>query len=261
MATRVDRISMLAQDWDGRISLTGYLLSEKKDGVRGRWTGEKLVTRYENEIHAPDWFLAGLPKGVALDGELWIKRGYFHETSGIVRRARPRIGGVEWRAMRFHVFDAPELKVPASRRLALIPSLIAMAPYAVAIQHVVAPNNDVVLRMLDLVLSAGGEGLMAICPDNEYKPGRRVSDFVKVKVWQEAEAVVVKRNETKDSVRCVLPKQASGGSGVEFDVGLPSVRDRAHPPKPGETITFRFFTYEESGKPRHPTYKGVRDYE
>lgn len=247
-------ICMLASDWDGRRDLTGWLLSEKKDGVRGRWTGEYFVTRQGNRVNAPDWFKAGMPKGVELDGEFWIKRGYFHETSGIVRRALPRIGGMEWKAMRFHVFDAPGLNLPAESRLASIPALIAGAKYAVAVQQVVALSNESVVTLLEAVLAAGGEGLMAIEPDAPYRPGARVTNLLKVKVWQEAEAVMVRRNTAKDSVVCQL-------GGVEFDVGLPSQYDRAHPPKPGEKVTFRYMHFEASGKPRHATYKGVRDYE
>lgn len=248
-------ICMLATDWDGQKDLTGWLLSEKLDGVRGRWDGERFVTRYGNSINCPDWFKDGMPKGVVLDGEFWIKRNFFNETSGIIRRDRPRIGGAEWKPMRFYVFDAPSLEMPALQRISAIPALIAGAKYASAFEPFPAYNNDTVLTLLEYVLTKGGEGLMAIDPGASYLPGQRVRSLLKVKVWQEAEAVMVRRNTAKDSIVCKLP------SGVEFDVGLPSPYDRAHPPKPGEPVTFRFFAYHDSGKPRHATYKGVRNYE
>jgi DNA ligase-1 len=252
---RRDDLCMLAEDWDGRADLSGWLVSEKLDGVRARWTGERFVTRYGNPINPPDWFLAGLPKGVELDVEFWIKRNYFNETSGIIRRARPRIGGAEWKAMRCHVFDAPALALPAAGRLAAIPNLIAGAPYAVAVQHVIPPDNQILLSLLLTVLEKGGEGLMAIHPRAGYAVGKRFH-FLKVKVWQEAEAVMLKRNTVHQSIRCKLP------TGVEFDVGLPSYEWQRNPPNPGDWVTFRYWNFDaKSGVPRHPTLKGVRDYE
>lgn len=57
--------------------LPRYLVSEKLDGVRARWTGQTLVTRSGNLIAAPVWFTAALPEDVLLDGELWAGRGRF----------------------------------------------------------------------------------------------------------------------------------------------------------------------------------------
>ena len=50
-------------------------MSEKLDGVRAYWNGENLYTRNGKHLYPPEWFTAKLPKGFALDGELWIRRG------------------------------------------------------------------------------------------------------------------------------------------------------------------------------------------
>ena len=42
-------------------AISNYLVSEKFDGVRAIWTGTEFITRNDNVIHAPAWFVADLP--------------------------------------------------------------------------------------------------------------------------------------------------------------------------------------------------------
>lgn len=65
---------MLANIYRADTKLADYWVSEKLDGVRGYWDGEKMLTRGGERIAAPDWFTAGLPK-IPMDGELWVGRG------------------------------------------------------------------------------------------------------------------------------------------------------------------------------------------
>jgi DNA ligase-1 len=64
---------LLAQRWENDTDLTGWWMSEKLDGVRAWWDGQKFLSRQGNVYYAPDWFTAGLPN-VPLDGELWLNR-------------------------------------------------------------------------------------------------------------------------------------------------------------------------------------------
>jgi DNA ligase-1 len=75
---------LLAETWDGVTDPTSWLLSEKLDGVRAYWDGERFVSRLGNVFYAPDWFKAGLP-AVPLDGELWLGRKKFQRVVSIVR--------------------------------------------------------------------------------------------------------------------------------------------------------------------------------
>ena len=58
-----------------------------------------------HEVHAPDAFTAGLPRGVRLDGELWLGRGKFSETMSVVRRQDRSVDA--WTPVVYTVFDAP----------------------------------------------------------------------------------------------------------------------------------------------------------
>src|SRR5688500_9462014 len=52
---------LLAESWDGMLDPTGWWISEKLDGVRAYWDGQKILSRLGNVLHAPEWFISGLP--------------------------------------------------------------------------------------------------------------------------------------------------------------------------------------------------------
>jgi hypothetical protein len=60
--------------------------SEKWDGIRALWDGEKIISRGSGlgnpkvYTYVPTWFKRILPPGIALDGEIWIGRGMFQST-------------------------------------------------------------------------------------------------------------------------------------------------------------------------------------
>ena len=62
---------LLAERWDNAADLADWWMSEKLDGVLAYFDGKQFLSRQGNVYHAPDWFVAGLPK-VPLDGELWL---------------------------------------------------------------------------------------------------------------------------------------------------------------------------------------------
>jgi len=68
--------------------ITGWVMSEKLDGVRAYWNGKNLISRGGKIIHAPAWFTKEYPP-FAIDGELWSKRGDFENISSIVRDKVP----------------------------------------------------------------------------------------------------------------------------------------------------------------------------
>ena len=69
---------MQATVWEQGTDPTGWLLSEKYDGVRGYWDGRQMWSRGGVLIRLSDALRAALPP-FALDGELWAGRGRFEE--------------------------------------------------------------------------------------------------------------------------------------------------------------------------------------
>ena len=51
-------------------NVSEWWVSEKLDGVRAIWNGEKLHFRSGKLISAPDWFTENFPEQL-MDGELW----------------------------------------------------------------------------------------------------------------------------------------------------------------------------------------------
>ena len=64
------------------INVTSWYMSEKLDGVRAYWDGEKLISRNGKFFKAPKFFTKDFPK-IELDGELWTKREDFSHLESI----------------------------------------------------------------------------------------------------------------------------------------------------------------------------------
>lgn len=68
---------MLAEKYDPeKHDPSGWLMSEKMDGVRCYWNGTTMYTRTGKILFAPESWKSQLPK-IALDGELWSGRDDF----------------------------------------------------------------------------------------------------------------------------------------------------------------------------------------
>ena len=69
---------MLAKKWEPETQdPTGWLMSEKLDGIRAYWNGSNMYSRNGLMFNPPAWFKELLPKDLALDGELWTERDDF----------------------------------------------------------------------------------------------------------------------------------------------------------------------------------------
>lgn len=248
---------LLAETWTEAVDPTGWLVSEKLDGVRCYWDGTRMWSRQGNRFFAPDWFTAGLPLE-PLDGELWIGRRQFQRTVSIVRR---QAGNDLWREMRFLMFDAPAHDGPFEERLDLVQMIIEMnkPQFAVAHTHERCQGPDHLQELLANVIAMGGEGLMLRRPMSKYQAGRS-STLLKVKRFLEADARVVGRDpgsgRHKGRLGALLVEMASG---VRFCVGTGfSDSERMDPPPIGSLVTFRYQELSDGGVPRFPSFVRVR---
>ncbi len=249
---------MHAGDYRPGIEVEAYFVSEKLDGVRGRWDGRALWTRGGHRIDAPAWFVAGWP-AVAMDGELWIGRGRFEEVSGLVRSQRG--GDAAWRRVRFMVFDLPQEPGGFGRRLARLQALLAEAGVAwlqpvAQRRHADAAALDAALRA---VTTAGGEGLMLHHRDAPYRPGRS-AQLLKLKPHADAEARVIGyvpgRGKYDGQVGALLVERADGAR-FRLGSGLADAQ-RASPPPLGSLVTYRYNGHTRHGLPRFARLLRVR---
>lgn len=159
--------------------LAGWLVSEKLDGVRACWDGERLATRSGQAIAAPAWFTAGLP-ACPVDGELYAGPGTLARVSGLARRSRA--AGADWSSVRLWLFDAPAVAGGFAARLDALGRLACDLPDHVRIvEHQPCTGRDWLAARFAAVVASGGEGLVARHPDGGYMPGTRSQWVAKIK--------------------------------------------------------------------------------
>lgn len=237
----------------------GFLVSEKLDGVRALWDGQRLWTRGGLPIAAPNWFTQKLP-AQALDGELWMGAGRFEAVSGTVRQAQA--DEAAWRLISFRVFELPGGAGPFEQRAQRLHQLVEQAAFT-GLQWVAQErlaDRAALQRRLAEVVAAGGEGLMLHRADAPYQTGR--SDvLLKLKPVEDAEAVVIGYEPGKGrfagqtgalKVRDEQGRVFSVGSGL-------SHAQRSSPPPLGSTVTVRWRGTTAKGLPRFVSLWRLRE--
>ena len=252
---------MLANVYHEGINLNEYWVSEKYDGVRAIWNGEHLVSRGGNIYHAPKWFIQDLPK-TKLDGELWVARQKFEQVVSTVRDKSP--DDKAWKQIKFMVFDMPELTTSFDDRLKHMKIVIEdiNLPWVKMVEQWKVGSHSILMNELKIITKAGAEGLMLHKGLSLYK-GKRSGDLLKVKPYQDAEAIVIKHIEGKGKYTKMLgamvvempnSKQFKIGSGF-------SDSERRKPPVIGKTITYQYRGKTKNGIPRFATYLRERRWE
>ena len=167
------------QHWNGE-DLTGWIVSEKLDGVRAYWDGAVMWSRSGREIPLPLEWRAALPAGVALDGEI------YDGIDGLSRCSTAARLGRFTDSMRFRVFDAPAIAATYLNRLATADIALAGNPIASTISAVCVRSTARAMTLASQIIAAGGEGLIARNPGITTKAGRTAS-LLKIKT-EELEA-------------------------------------------------------------------------
>lgn len=155
---------MLAKTYAGQ-NVTGWLMQEKFDGIRAIWDGYALWTREGNPINAPKAWLARLPVGIALDGELWAGRGGM----AVVESVRRRKDATEedWAALSFVAFDAPEHGGTAINRRVFVERLGVDC-----VKTWFCKGKSHARETMRMIVEAGGEGIVLRAPAAPYVRGR-----------------------------------------------------------------------------------------
>lgn len=249
----------LANVYQKGMPLDGYWVSEKLDGVRAYWTGERFLSRGGHEYRAPGWFTKGFPAH-PLDGELWMGRGRFAELSGAVRQVVP--DDDDWRRIRFMVFDLPDPEATFDQRLSRLSVLIERvgSPYLELVDQQRASTHENLMVRLEEMVDGGAEGLMLRLGISGYQSGHS-NDLLKVKQYQDAEAVVVHHLPGKGKYEGVMGSLlVELENGRQFRIGSGfSDSERISPPKSGTTITFKYYGLTATGLPRFASFLRIRN--
>ena len=240
-------------------NLTGWMMSEKYDGVRAIWDGKELKSRNGNIINAPSSFIAQLPD-FALDGELWSNKGEFELIASIVLDKNPDIKA--WQNIKYMVFDLPKFDGNLSDKMAYLEEFLSLNPssFIKVVKQTYIQNNLHAFAFLDELVAKGAEGLVVRDPNAKYISGRS-SSILKLKKWHDSECEIVAINEGKGRLKGTMGSLNCVDifSKIEFKIGSGfSDEMRANPPKIGAIITYKFQNLTKNNKPRFPIFLRIK---
>ncbi|SFV74859.1 DNA ligase (ATP) [hydrothermal vent metagenome] len=234
-------------------NISGWVMSEKLDGIRAYWDGKHLMSRGGKIIHAPWWFLQEYPP-FAIDGELWSKRGDFENISSIVR---DKVPGKKWKEIKHYIFEVPNAKGNLFERLAKVKPY--EGKYIKIIPQKYVKNKQELQQFLKHIEKLGGEGVVVRDPNAPYI-AKRTNKALKVKSFLDTECKVVGYTQGKGkyeglvgALKCQLP------NGILFKIGSGlSKKERQTPPKIGSIVTFKYKELTKYGKPKFPIFLRTR---
>ena len=197
----------------------GWYASEKWDGIRAVWDGEKMISRGSGVgkpkvyTYIPEWFKNTMPPGIALDGEIWIGRGLFQKTSRLSTLkpgksyAEAQINdiwvGKEHPPVVFKAFDLPGDTSPFEQRMKKLKTIIKdrkicwdkldyPGKKTFPLQFTEQVKIDSMEKLVDMytkLTSAGAEGIMLRAPGSPYET-RRSKYLLKYKIKEDSECIV-----------------------------------------------------------------------
>lgn len=254
---KTSQLQQLATLFQDDIVVKDYWISEKLDGIRARWNGSELVTRNDNIIHTPAWFVKNFPPQT-LDGELWLSRNSFEQTASIVLREIP---SDDWQNIKFMLFDLPEHKGDFTQRLTELYYLAdtIASPNVQVIPQFRLTNQSQLMGKLDELVSQGAEGLMLHHQAAYYQDGRS-TNLLKLKKYQDAEARVIAHITGKGKYQGLLGSMlVEIDSGIQFKIGSGfSDIQRQEPPPIGAIVTFKYYGLTAKGIPRFASFLRIK---
>jgi len=247
---------LLLKSYKDDMNVTNWLMSEKLDGVRAYWDGEKLVSRSGKEFAVPKWFMKDFPP-FEIDGELWTKRGDFENIISIVNRQTPHQG---WKKISYQIFEVPHQKGGLMMRLKVLEQWLEKSPnsFIKIIPQSICKSSEHLKKVLNELELKGAEGLVVRNPNALYI-NKRTSEALKVKSFQDDECIVTGYTKGHGKFEGLIgalicewkDKTLKIGSGL-------SIEKRKSPPLLGSEITFKYNGVTKYGNPKFPVFLRIR---
>lgn len=243
---------LLLNKYTQDINTTSWYMSEKLDGFRAFWDGEKLISRSGKVFKTPPFFIENFPNH-KLDGELWRKREDFSNLISIINTKKSY---KRWDEITFNIFEVPDAKGTLIQRL----SQVVETKYIKKIKQIRVKNKQHLYDFLKSVEKKGGEGIVVRDGSVDYYTGRS-NKALKVKSHIDSECEVIGYNEGKGkytgllgSLSCRMKnlKVIKIGSGF-------SKMQRTYPVEIGTIITFKYYGLTTKGNPRFPIFLRTKD--
>ena len=248
----------LANLYQGHEKLTDYWVSEKYDGIRGYWDGQRLLSRSGKALNPPNWFVKAWP-AQPFEGELWAGLGQFELAASVVQQKQASDNA--WRAMRFMVFDVQTPTQTFTERIVRYQSIVKEIgrPWVLPVAQSQVPSHAALKATLNKTVQAGGEGLVLHRGASLYQTGRN-SDVLKVKLHKDAEAKVIghEPGQGKHAKRLgALWVETPQGLRFELGTGFTDAQ-RENPPVVGQWVTYSYYSLTDKGVPRFASFVRIR---
>ena len=246
-----------ARSYTGTEDITGWVMSEKLDGIRGYWDGRRLLTRKGLPLHPPPWFVKNFP-AFELDGELFSKQGDFEFIQSVVLDDEP---GPGWEKISYHIFEVPNQEGTFFHRLDRAKAWFKTHPtphVRVIFQTLIRDRSDLDQFFLE-VESRGGEGVIVKNPKMPYHTGRS-AHILKVKKARDMEGLVIGINKGKgkyENVMGSLTLKLENSVIFKLGTGFTDLI-RNNPPAVGTTVTFKYHGFSKNGIPKFASFLRVR---
>ncbi|MDD2698338.1 MAG: DNA ligase [Arcobacteraceae bacterium] len=238
-------------------NISGWLMSEKLDGIRGYWDGKAIYSKNGNLINTPLWFTKNFPP-FPLDGELWSKRNDFEFIQSTVLDTN---SSNDWEKITYNIFEVPDAKGDFPTRLQKAKEWFAQHPnpHINIIKQIVCKDEQQLQNYLNEIIALKGEGVVIKDGNQPYHTGRS-PHILKVKKVQDMEGIVIGYNYDKEGKFKSLKLKLD--SGVIFNLGGGfSDKERETPPKLGMMVTFKYYGFTKNDVPKFASFLRVREKE
>lgn len=247
----------LLKTYQQKNDVIGWVMSEKLDGIRGFWDGEKLISRGGITLNPPKSWTANFPN-FAIDGELWTKHSDFEGISSIVRQ---KIPDSRWQNVSFNIFEVPKQEGGILQRLKVLRDYLQQYPSETIkiIKQIPIKSKQQLNNFLDKIIKNKGEGVVVRNPKTLYQTGR-LSSALKIKKYQDDECIVLEilggKGKYKDKMGA-LKCQTKTGEIFKIGSGFTDMQ-RENPPAVGTQITFKYYGLTKNKKYKHPVFLKIK---
>jgi len=239
-------------------NISGWVMSEKLDGIRGYWDGKTMRSKGGYTIQTPKYFIKNFPP-FALDGELWIQRGKFEKVQSIVLDSKP---SKDWHQVTYNIFEVPYAEGNFTQRLYKAKNWFQNHPnkYVKTIEQIQCLGKSDLKSFQKSVEALGGEGVMIKNPKLSYFEGRS-KQILKVKTFQDMEGEVLRINSGAGKYQNMMGSLTLKlNNGIIFRLGNGfKISERKNPSPIGSMVTFKYYGLTKNGKPKFASFIRIRD--
>lgn len=257
-----DKPMFCSRKIDGVRALMRYSEERKEVISVSRGGGEyDIPTTHIRENKVIKQYLKDNPS-IILDGELYVHGWSLQKISGACRRKKP---DKESEQLQYWIFDLVDTENTFSKRMDLLEDIkldLATESCIKVLEHILLEGWNSVKRYHDKFVAEGFEGLVARKPSKTYQPGKRNSDWVKVKDYLEDTFEII---GYEDGLRpedfCFVLETKQGKKFKAKPVGTREDKEEYMNDMDNIIGNFgevKYFSLSEDGIPTQPVFKSVR---